>query len=216
MPQSAGHDEAVDEMNVIIPAAGRGIRLKGTYKPNIQLGPKGETIIHRHVRLLKGEKINDILVAFSDYDQPLQSGADQRHVTYRNGVLNTILQMSVHFTEDTLILLGDLVFKRDTLREILRFPKSRFASYFFTNPASKLLEIAGLRFNSEGGHQFRDWLLVNQYKIETDKYIDLKKLHHIPTSFYTANHHIRGWIMDVDDYDQLKYLLNSVKRRIIR
>lgn len=85
-------------------------------KANFSLGK--ETIIQRMVRLLHEQNITDITVAYT-YDKPIVSGVSFRRVEYRGGTLSTILQCQ-DLIKETMIILGDAVFSRKALEEILR------------------------------------------------------------------------------------------------
>jgi len=85
-------------------------------KANFSLGK--ETIIQRTVRLLREQNITDITVAYT-YDKPDVSGVSFRKVEYRGGAVSTILQCQ-DLIEETIIILGDAVFSRKALEEILR------------------------------------------------------------------------------------------------
>jgi hypothetical protein len=85
-------------------------------KADFSLGK--ETIIQRTVRLLQEQNITDITVAWT-YAKPVVSGVSFRKVEYRGGAVSTILQCQ-DLIEETIIVLGDAVFSREALEEILR------------------------------------------------------------------------------------------------
>ena len=92
------------------------LRFEFQSKANFSLGK--ETVIQRMVRLLHEQNITDITVAYT-YDKQIISGVSFRRVEYRYGSLSTILQC-LDLIDETMIILGDAVFSRMALEEVLR------------------------------------------------------------------------------------------------
>jgi len=76
-----------------------------------------ETILERMIRLLHDEGLDEITVAYT-LEKPKAEGVNYRKVVYHPPLLSTLVQCK-DLISNTLIMLGDIVFSKKILHEVL-------------------------------------------------------------------------------------------------
>lgn len=201
-------------MNVIICCGGRlqkehELAKFTTQKANLLL-VTGETIIQRAVRILKGEGITDILVPYTGM-KPKVKG-----VTFRKVIPKYLLQATVYQCRDkinnTLLIEGDVVFERRSLKEILAIKFDEFLyikSYMFLVKPKGNIKLQQLYKKDAKRYQIGGWAAGHRFE-------DLSRALEKEFSCKVVEHKCKTtFIGDIDDLWELNWVNGLLKKEVI-
>jgi len=207
-------------MNVIVLVAGKGTRFNDSAPDEYKILTKcllrlnGETILDRQIRLLYKEGLTDITLVVSP-EFPQQNYKAKYLVDvlphYSTSATWSLKKCVNLFRENgTLIMMGDVVFTEETLKEVLSIPYNNLM-FVISKVANRWKRIKDknvpVRYSTDEGYMV---LIKNEGVNNLTEYLGFAKtedgygIHYIANKMRNVKHYIpKGFMRDIDFYSEL-------------